>query len=651
MIGGWVGKILRIDLSSQKISYEDTMKYAKDFIGGRGIAAKIAWEEIKSPIDPFSPENLLIFMTGPLTGTLAPASGRTIVCGIAPQVYPTPWFTRSNMGGQWGSELKYAGFDGIIIKGKSEKPVYLYIHDNEIEINDAKDLWGLDTYSTQKMILNKHGKDVKVACIGPAGENLVRISVILTETESAAGQGGFGAVMGSKNLKAIAVKGSGYVKIADPEAFLELCLAIKKELTTTQHIPIKPSLDPEQSIHGQRLQNCSHSCYVHCCLNHFYKSVPGIVSPGINTGQFHCISPLFPGIPNTYYDWNPGFRGGFEASVLSNKYGINQWELIIGTFAWLRKLKQEGILTNIDGIEIDLNDPKFWYETLKKIAYREGKIGNALAEGGPRAAEILNIGKEYIPLFWAAYGYTGHWDGRGDKINPIFYPVWIVSALQWATDTRDPFSSSHDYVAGVSMWSKVIKWEDIYKISERIYGSRKATDLETPYEYKAQPAIWHQHRSVLKDSLILCDWAFPRIFSLATEDHYARIETSKGIIEGPLIEYYFFKTVTGLDMSKEELDKITERIFNLERAIQIRNHNRSRKDDEAIIPYFEYEEFFIGPLGKREKLNREKFKKLLNEYYELRGWDIETGRPKSEKLIQLGLKDVALELKKLDLIN
>lgn len=651
MTYGWVGKILRVDLSSGKTEVEDTSRYAKEFIGGRGIAAAIAWNELHPVMDPFMPENRLIFMTGPLTGTLAPASGRTAVCGVAPQAYPTPWYTRSNMGGQWGSELKYAGFDGVIIQGKAQNPVYIYINDGKVEVNDAKDLWGLDTYSTQKMVWNKHGRDVKTACIGPAGERLARISVILTETESAAGQGGFGAVMGSKNLKAIAVHGTGDVKIARPEELMELCLKMKGEMLTAEHIPIKPSLNPEHvALYGQRLQNCSHACFVQCPLNHYYESVPGVVSPTVLSGQLHCIAPVFAGAPKTFYDWNPGFRAGFEAAVLSNKYGINQWELIIGTVPWLRAMKQRGVLTNLDGVEIDPDNADFWYTLIKKIAYRDGRLGNALAEGGLRAADILKIGKKEASEFWAPYGYTGHWDGRGDRINPIFFPVWIVAAIQLATDTRDPFSSSHGYVAGVSLWSNVLKWDDIYRIAERVYGSDKAVNLQTPYEYKAQPAIWHQHRSVLKDSLPLCDWAFPRIYGLSGDDHFVKITTSKGTIYGPSFEHRLFTAVTGIDLTQSDLDRVAERIFNLERAIQVRSHGRSRKEDEYVIPYFETTEHFVGPTGKRENLDRGKFVKLMDEYYGLRGWNSTTGRPTKQKLVELGLDNVSRELEKLDLI-
>ncbi|MEM2936672.1 MAG: aldehyde ferredoxin oxidoreductase N-terminal domain-containing protein, partial [Candidatus Bathyarchaeia archaeon] len=198
-LSGWVGKILRINLSSGKVETGSSRKYAEKYIGGRGMAARIAWEEIPPNIDAYDPENRLIIITGPLTGTLAPTSGgRMTVCGVAPQAYPKPKYTRSSIGGDWGAELKYAGYDGLVVHGKADAPVHVWINDGKVEIRDAARLWGLDTYATQRMIASELGRDVKTLCIGPAGESLVRISIIQSGLENAAGQGGFGAVKGSK---------------------------------------------------------------------------------------------------------------------------------------------------------------------------------------------------------------------------------------------------------------------------------------------------------------------------------------------------------------------------------------------------------------------------------------------------------------------
>ncbi|MEM2935922.1 MAG: aldehyde ferredoxin oxidoreductase N-terminal domain-containing protein [Candidatus Bathyarchaeia archaeon] len=652
---GWVGKILRVDLTDGRVSQEDTMKYAERFIGGRGINAKIAWDEIPPGVDAFDPENRLIFTTGPLTGTLAPTSGKIVVGGVAPQVYPKPWYTRSCMGGHFGSELKYAGYDGLILQGKAEKPVYLWIHNKEVEVRNADRIWGRDAFSAQEILMREHGEEVKVACIGQSGERLVRFAVILTETSNAAGQGGFGAVMGSKNLKAIAIRGTGGVKIAKPREFMNLCLAIREEL----HAPYYNAIDENYGVqkdhvskYGLRLHNCAHGCTTKC-FSYYYRHVPGVVNPGMHRGLYQCVAPLFPGLPppstigkSTFYNWKIGFEAGFELNVISNQYGLNQWELILGMVPWLRMCREEGIMTDIDGTPINVDDPKFWVTLFHKITFREG-LGDALAEGGERAADILGKGKEQIRRLYAAYGYAGHWDGHGDRVNVVSFPVWIVSALQWATDTRDPFSSGHCYAASLSLWEPLLSWDTLKRIGKKLYGSEKASDPFTPYEYKAQPTIWHQHRSVLKDSLPVCDAVFPRIYSKKTGDNFARI----GDMEGPSFEYNMFAAATGVNMSEKELYEACERIFNLERAIQVRNYGRTRAKDEEIIPYFEEKEQFLGPFDKYMGLDRQKFLHLLDEYYILRGWDVKTGRPTKEKLRELGLNDVANELEKGGLIQ
>jgi aldehyde:ferredoxin oxidoreductase len=286
-------------------------------------------------------------------------------------------------------------------------------------------------------------------------------------------------------------------------------------------------------------------------------------------------------------------------------------------------------------------------ELMRKISYREG-LGDVLADDVPRAVDRLGKGREAAERLYAAYGFPGHWDGHGDKANPVFYPLWLVSALQWLCDTRDPFSSGHGYSQNLTRWSRVFSWEKLAKIGETVYGSAKSIDPAFPYEYKAEPAIAEQNESVLKDSLPLCDQAWPRYYSTHTEDGYARISLpGLGTVGGKSFEHHLYVAATGVKVSEDELGHCAERIFNLERAIQVRNDNRTRKVDEAIIPYFEAEENLAGPSGRKESLDRSEFLRLVDEYYALRGWDRETGWPIREKLLELDLRDVAGQLEKL----
>jgi len=219
--GGWTGKLLRVDLSDGSTREQDSLPLTP-YIGGRGFGARLAWDELEAGIGAFDPGNLLMFLAGPLTGTTAPFSGRGEVCGLGPQGWPVEWFTRSGMGGHWAPEMKYAGYDGVVIKGQAEKPVYLWLHDGKAELKDAAHLWGLGTYETQQRLLAEHGRQVKVVAIGQAGERLSRIAIINSETESAAGQGGFGAVMGAKKLKAIVVGGDLSFPITDVKRYIRI---------------------------------------------------------------------------------------------------------------------------------------------------------------------------------------------------------------------------------------------------------------------------------------------------------------------------------------------------------------------------------------------------------------------------------------------
>jgi len=399
---GWIGRILQVDLTSQRVSKLDTMKYAEAFIGGRGIAARIAWEQLPPNVDAFDPENRLIFMTGPLTGTLAPTSGgRMVVCGAAPQAYPTTHYTRSNIGGFWAAELKYASYDGVVVNGKAGEQVYIWIDDEEVEIRDAKDLWGLDTFETQEALFKRHGRGTRVVCIGPAGENLVRIAVIHSEIENAAGQGGFGAVMGSKNLKAIAVRGAGEVAVARPREFMGACRYVKKMAQTSRG----PLPWPDAQCKA-----CSMSCTVSGCGLRIRKGVQGTVYDRQYNGGVHCASPALLRLE----PW----ESGFEAAQLANRLGINHWEIVLGLgsywSSWLKNLRDSGYVTDEQlGLTSDeklgFKSGKFWSQLIVKISHKEG-IGRILAEGIPRAADILGKGEEFSPH--VGHGFETHWDGH-----------------------------------------------------------------------------------------------------------------------------------------------------------------------------------------------------------------------------------------------
>jgi len=658
-----VGKILWVNLTDGTTHTLSTADYGPAYIGGRGIAARIAWDAIPPGVGALDPENLFMVFTGPLSGTTAPFSGRTSISGLSPQGWPHEWFSRSNLGGHWGPSLKYAGYDGLVVEGKADSPVTLWIADDagnktpRVELLDAAHLWGKGVMDAQQALMGELGSDIRILTIGQAGERLSRIATVATETSSAAGQGGFGAVMGSKNLKAIAVRGSGPVYVAQPELFLARCKAIAEEARTGSRFA-NTELDPEH-VTGfkQRWQACTQQCGMRCgTVCRFYGEVRGPATGEVLAGQFHCVSNFFPGIPDSFYDWNLGFEGGFEARHLSDNYGLNQWDLLLGIVPWLRLCgpppRGPGLVGEVNGRAIDFDDPTFWAHLFRTIAYREG-MGDALAEGGRRAPGILGYGEELAEPLYTAWGSAGHWDGHGDRGNRIVYPFWLVPAVQWAVDVRDPFSSAHGYTALTMHWSPFLNdeglpWDTIKAVGQRIYGTEKAVDPMSDYEAKEIPAVWHGHRSVMKDSVTVDDNIFPMILSTNSEDGLARA----GDMLGPDFEYHLFTSATGAGLTREEFELACERVFNLERAIQVRNFARQRSDDETVIPQFEHEEWWENPLiGEKKRLDRAKFLPLLEKYYRLRGWDLAQGRPTWSKLQELGLGDVAGELAQAGLIE
>jgi len=278
-------------------------------------------------------------------------------------------------------------------------------------------------------------------------------------------------------------------------------------------------------------------------------------------------------------------------------------------------------------------------------------MGEALSEGGWRAAPLLGLGAEIVRRYYSGWGYAGHWDGHGAWVNRIVYPFWIVGALHWAMDTRDPASSTHGYVQNVMRWGPFdwpdrrrpagqeppVTWDHMRGIGERVYGRADTLDPLSGYEGKALPAAYHGVRAVMKDCLPTDDQVFPLIYSLNTEDRFCRIDG----IDGPDVDAAILRAGTGLDWDTAAFEHAAERVLNLERAITIRHWGRTRAMDERVIPRFAYDENWINPkLGRRMRLDPEQFAPVMDEYYRLRGWDMESGWPTREKLEALGLDDV-----------
>jgi aldehyde:ferredoxin oxidoreductase len=579
----------------------------------------------------FDPGNPLIISTGPLTGILGPF-GKGEICTISPQCYPDELFSYSEFGGMFPSKMKYAGYDSIVILGKSEKPVYLSINDANIEFKDAGQLWGLDTFDAQERLM-KDEPEASVLVIGPAGENLSRIAIILNETKFAAGQGGFGAVMGSKNLKAIAVRGTGAVSIADPRSVMELTGIIIEErdkmhwLRSMFRSPYTAPQETKEAF-SQNYFVKNYGCYGCPLQCHSIHDVPGIGICGASCGNWF---------------WTPTFsldpKEIWEANVLCQKLGINSNEGIVG-LPFLLILSYKAGIINPKEIEenIGLPAPKWLggkatdHEFLSVLLHKIASGESPFAGGTARFAEYfkhkLRAGEQLEELYSELYTARGYSFHHMDNLG---------SALHWATDTRDPVNSCHEYknvpdpkLHALAMSHFGLPSYDTYQILNL---------SKTVYEGTERVTAWVQENQCIKNSLPICEfWSWVTNF-----------------FDPPRMDIRIFESrllsaVTGLDYDTQKLAQAGERIWNLRRAIMVKRENRTRENDTVNEPYFKKAipclmgtgaGLSCGPIDKA------KFEALKDRYYELRGWDIKTGWPKSEKLDELGLKDIAGGLKNL----
>ncbi|MGD0329839.1 MAG: aldehyde ferredoxin oxidoreductase N-terminal domain-containing protein [Nitrososphaeria archaeon] len=645
---GWMGKVLRIDLSSGDISEISTGDYVPDFIGGYGLALKLIWDETVGKQFPseFDPEAPLVLATGPLAGTPSPAAGRSEVGGLAPQSYPVAWVADSGFGGDFATKLKFSGYDAILIVGSSNTPKYIYVEDGEAEIIDATYLWGLYTIKAEQLLLQKHGLDSAVASIGPAGENLVRIAIITTKTENASGQGGFGAVMGSKKLKAIVVKGNQRIRVAEPDILIDEVKKITAEFRngtpkgTYMWRPLSET-DPTYTVKKHSgCTGCGECMSATDSFPDYYENVQQHwTGTGMISGDMHCIgrnaSNLIGNIQNDT---------AFEFNKLAEYLGINHWELFAGMGYFIQNCYKDGKLSELMGEKLNLNTnpwtvgfpPELAAKFINAIAYRDGD-GDIFAEGSPRAEEKLGIQNEA----WKTHkhGYGPHWDGR--YLHLINYPLWVIAALLWSTWGRDPNNSTHccveSYYDGVKEWGGgPIPYEQLKVIGEKVYGTEDAftgwkNDADLGYKDKEIVVIYHQHRSMMKTSLTVCDWMFPMTWSTATPDNVGDYEA----------EVRLFNAVTGQNYTLDDMLNSAERCMNVLRSLHVRQ-GRTRTDDESVIRYFT-EQKSAHP-DEIQTLDQAKFGTLLDNYYERRGWDKATGWPTEDKLVSLGLKDVSDEL-------
>jgi aldehyde:ferredoxin oxidoreductase len=620
---GWTGKILWVDLTKRKITTVSSSDFEPDkYIGGVGLNSRIFWELGAPKVAAFHPDNPLLISVGPLTGAPGPFN-RAEICGIAPQSYPQELFAYSGLGGKFPTELKYAGYDGIVILGKSDGPVYLLIEDKSASIKDAKHLWGLDTFETQKTLGGSHPK-AAVLAIGPAGESMCRFAIILNETANAAGQGGYGAVMGSKNLKAVVVRGTGPHKMAKPDQFLSLVaerhaagewLAGGAQSWGRYPLCGEPISGEMRTKYLKRFAGC-HGCPYQCMG--FYDV------PGIGKGSQMCVEAWYG------YLSNGSSEGYWEGNILSQKLGINNFELlgmmvfVLSAIAAKAVTKQDLGLPFVPQID-HAAEPKFGgskvhHEFLIALLNGIAEGRSPLSQGVARAAEKL--GPAAVRIYEDQYPANGYWSHHLKN---------IASALHWATDTRDPFNSCHDYL----VLGAVPSIADHFGVPSgdiRLPGkSSDFTGSKVVYERAEQSAVWVQNHQSLKNSLPICEYS-----------SYPSSYFHPPAMDIRIFESKILSTVTGIDYDVERLWEAGERIWNLRRAIMVLRENRERKGD--AIGHLWFERTVSGEQSLAAPLDRKQWDEVVTRYYERRGWDPQNGRPTKAKLEALGMKNVAGKL-------
>jgi len=625
-IYGWTGKILIINLTEKKYKIEDTCQY-KDLIGGKGINQLFLFNNIPVNCDAFDPENAIVIGAGPLVGTLSPTACRL---SIDTKNALTGGTSSSNCGGHFAAELKYSGFDNVVINGKSDKLCYIFINNGKVIFKDARKYKGLTTWETEKKIRRDlNDERIKVISIGPAGENLLRTAAIVTENGRVAGKGGVGGVIGSKNIKAIAVRGNQSILVHDKNYIKKIVKfyhklsgkdfdalrlggthgAIFEPANNRSAMPVRNNQeeywDPEKTkkvsqeiinkLGFEKLRIACFGCPLYC--SHFY-----------DIGDFKCE-----GFENTNaMALGPKMdiddpRAIIKLHGLSNAYGIDT-DCVGTEIAWAMELFERGIIDerDTDGLILNWGNYRSALKLLERIVYKKG-FGALFADGIKVAAEKIGRNSIY---------YASHIKGE-DVYEPMRAKVAWGMGIALA-----PKGGGHCEGAPVTEGLGLSEKESMKR-----YGVKTAGK---PFTYDGKPELikWHEQFSAAINSLGMCYlasmWTFAEGFS---PKDYAEL----------------FSITTGEKLTEEQFLDIGLKVHNIEKSFNVLHTNFSKKDDFPPDRYFE-EELNVGPC-KGKKLDREKWSQAITHYYKIHGWDPNTGIPKEDTLRKLGLNSVLKKLK------
>jgi len=614
MVNGYMGKILRIDLTDKSVAEEELKsEELKQFIGGSGLGARILFNETDGNTDPLGPENVLIYLTGPFVHTPVPTSGRHCIVAKSPL---TGIWGESDIGGKWGVWLKRSGYDGLVVKGVSEYPVYVYLGDGKREIRDARHLWGKDTFEIEGILQEELGHEIAISCIGIGGENRIKFASIMHDGKHAraAGRCGLGAVMGSKKLKAIVLKGgklkpSLYNKdelLKDIKRIVPLLKEIKKDSTlygTSRSITPAEALgdlpiknwqlgnwsEGAEKINGRKMAETilvgrysCHGCPIAC--GRVVKISNGPFSPVDGAGFEYETGALLGS--NCLIDDMGAIS---KANELCNRYGLDT--ITTGSVvAFAMEAFEKGILTEGDtnGLKVKWGDTEVLLQLIELIAQRKG-VGDILAEGSKRASDIIGQNSSAFAIHVKNLELPGH-DPR--CFNGL--------GLGYATSNRGAcHTNSFAYIyMGRTSDSSLNILEPFDRLSHEGAGKLVAVV---------------QNFMALCDSLHICKFT---AFGLQADDLYR-----------------WLNWVTGWNISFEEFLKIGERIYNLKRLYNV-TCGIDRKDDNLPERILNLEREGLHAPERLPNLN-----KMLDEYYMMRGWD-KNGIPQKERLTDLGLDNI-----------
>lgn len=634
MYYGRTNKILFIDLERQTTFCENTTKYSS-YIGGRGINQRILFDVVNPDITPLDPQSYILLGSGPFVGTLVPAASRL---AIDFKNVINQGIGSGNCGGQFAAEMKYAGYDNIAIFGQSKKPIYIYILDDKIYFRDASNLWGLNTWDTENAIRRKE-KDphIRTLCIGIAGENLVKFSLILGDKGRAVAYGGGGAVFGSKKLKAIAIRGTKYpVRVAYPNDLFRKVIDFNKNVInkskTIQMRRKGGTLLPylvkgENSPHGVRNmrdefwpnEKINKISREKIDQNYLIRRQSCFNCPVYGSSIFEINKQRFEGFQaNSFRSFASNLdctslNDVIQSHVLTNLYGLDG-DHTSSIIAWAIECYENGILTkkDTDGLELKWGKGENILILIERIANREG-FGDILARGLYEATKIVGKNSsQYAVLV---------------KKNALMeaamrsHKAWALGILTSAKGGGHLRGAAGEEKQNISPE----KSQELFQLN----------DISNPTSYtnKAALVVWQENYKDITDCLGLCN-----TMNMTIDINIYRWNDIE--------EFYYL--VTGENVSEAEFTIIASRMQNLERSFNLLHAGFDRKDD---LPPKKLVEIPVsqGPY-KGERLELEKVNKMLDEYYQIHGWNIKNGRPTKEKLKELKLENIIQKLEYAHLI-